>query len=359
MILDISYFQKINNTYNSSSKQETDLFLLNRHVNRQFTDSIDYHKVLKNGSEFDLIIQRYAEQKNKKKIKSRPGQYVKMGDLIEWQGHKWIVISIDPDDKTYLSADMILCNFVLNWQNSDGKIITIDCYAENQTKYSSGIEGNKTLQMGDLQYGLTLPLNDDTKILKRDKRFVVDLIDIETPDVYKLTNREVIINNYSYFDRGGTISLTLSYDAFSKDKDKLVNGESDKKVWICDYIEPTTPPLPTDPGDDEEPNRSPIFSQISITWKGDKIINAGGTAKTFTATFTDKDGNILTDINFEWKVSIADEFSSILSVETLSDKRCKVKLGYDDLVFGNYVKISVVVEDKEIASELIEIGGNL
>lgn len=323
--MDISYFQKINNTYSSSSKQETDLFLLNRHVNKQFADSIDYHKVLRNGSEFDLIIQRYSEQKNKKKIKSRPGQYINMGDLIEWQGHKWIVISIDPDDKTYLSADMVLCNFVLNWQNSLGKIITVDCYAENQTKYSSGIEGNKTLQMGDLQYGITLPLNSETKILKRDKRFVVDLLDIETPDVYILTNREVIISNYSYFDRGGTISLTLSYDAFSKDKDKLIDDGTGNKVWICDYIEPTTPPSPTDP--DDNGNQSPILSNIN--YSGDPILKVGSSYKKFDGSFFDSNGNAINKVGV-W--SIETEFSEkITSSISGNSIRLKISDGYYEL----------------------------
>ena len=35
----------INNTYKSQSKQETDLYLLNRHVDECFADTIDYHVV--------------------------------------------------------------------------------------------------------------------------------------------------------------------------------------------------------------------------------------------------------------------------------------------------------------------------
>lgn len=347
--MDISYFQKINNTYSSSSKQETDLFLLNRHVNRQFADSIDYHKVLRNGSEFDLIIQRYAEQKNKKKIKSRPGQYVNMGDLIEWQGHKWIVISIDPDDKTYLSAIMVLCNIVLNWQNTSGEIITVDCYAENQTKYSSGIDGNKVLQMGDFQYGITLPLNDDTKILKRDKRFVVDLMDIETPDVYKLTNREVIINNYSYFDRGGTISLTLSYDAFSKENDKLVADGTGNKVWICDYKEPTTLPSPTDPGDDE-PDKSPILLRTEITYKGNPELKIGGTYKAFTGKFYDESNSEVNDTGV-WSVDSIDELSRFVDYTTTGNV-IKVKILNSDSAIGGMVRLKYSSKDGEFYKTL-------
>ena len=42
--MDIGYFQKINNTYGSKSKQEVDLYLLNRHVDDRFADTIDYRK---------------------------------------------------------------------------------------------------------------------------------------------------------------------------------------------------------------------------------------------------------------------------------------------------------------------------
>ena len=54
--MELSYFQKINNTYESQSNQETDLFLLNRYVADCFADSIDYHIVNRNGEPFELLI---------------------------------------------------------------------------------------------------------------------------------------------------------------------------------------------------------------------------------------------------------------------------------------------------------------
>ena len=54
--MDISYFQKINNTFGAKSKQEVDLYLLNQHIDEHFADTIDYHVVKKNGEPFELLI---------------------------------------------------------------------------------------------------------------------------------------------------------------------------------------------------------------------------------------------------------------------------------------------------------------
>ena len=70
--MDISYFQKINNTYNAKSKQEVDLYLLNQHVDNHFSDSIDYHVVKRNGEPFELLIIKDTDGNTfKKKIKSK------------------------------------------------------------------------------------------------------------------------------------------------------------------------------------------------------------------------------------------------------------------------------------------------
>ena len=71
--MDMSYFQKINNTYKSQSKQETDLYLLNRHVEECFADTIDYHVVKRNGEPYELLIIKDTDGNTfKKKIKARP-----------------------------------------------------------------------------------------------------------------------------------------------------------------------------------------------------------------------------------------------------------------------------------------------
>lgn len=91
--MDISYFQKINNTYKSSSKQESALYILNKHVDDHFSNTIDYHVVKKNDEPFELLIIKDTDgNSHKKKIKSRHEDKFNLGDYIEWNGQKWIIM---------------------------------------------------------------------------------------------------------------------------------------------------------------------------------------------------------------------------------------------------------------------------
>ena len=234
--MDITYFQKINNLYESKSKQETDLYLLNRHVDYRFDDTIDYdNSVKRNGSPFELLIIKDTENNTfKKKIKSKNSAPFYLGDYIEWNNQIWLVTLLDTNDKTYHSGYMYLCTVPLRWQNEKGDIIERWAYSEDFTKYSSGVSRNRTYTVGDNQYGLTLPIDEETRKLNRDMRFVIDFDDSQIPDVYKLTNRKVMLNNNEYFGKGGTMVGTMSLCQFDKDNDKKVTY-NDKSVWICDY----------------------------------------------------------------------------------------------------------------------------
>nr|DAI94139.1 MAG TPA: head closure knob [Caudoviricetes sp.] len=299
--MDITYFQKINNTYNSKSKQETDLYLLNRQIDNNFDGNIDYHVVKRNGEPFELIIVKDTDGNTfKKKIKSKNSQPFNLGDYIEWQGQMWLVTRLDPDDKANHSGYMYLCTVPLRWQNSEGKIIERFAYSEDFTKYSAGTTGNNFLVIGDNQYGLTLPVDSETKKLARDMRFAIDFDDSDKPDTYILSNRKVNLNNYEYFNRGGTIILTLSFDAFKSDCDKLVDFGDDKKVWICDYKEPQN----------QETNTDDWHLEIEYSSLKIKPTNK---VSTITAQLYDKDDNELIDgIEYEWTItSNVDEYLTI------------------------------------------------
>lgn len=299
--MDITYFQKINNTYNSKSKQETDLYLLNRQIDNNFDGNIDYHVVKRNGEPFELIIVKDTDGNTfKKKIKSKNSQPFNLGDYIEWQGQMWLVTLLDPDDKANHSGYMYLCTVPLRWQNSEGKIVERFAYSEDFTKYSAGTTGNNFLVIGDNQYGLTLPVDSETKKLARDMRFAIDFDDSDKPDTYILSNRKVNLNNYEYFNRGGTIILTLSFDAFKSDCDKLVEFGDNKKVWICDYKEPQN----------QETNTDDWHLEIEYSSLKIKPTNK---VSTITAQLYDKDDNELIDgIEYEWAItSNVDEYLTI------------------------------------------------
>lgn len=342
--MDLSYFQKINNTYQSKSKQETDLYELNRHVDDCFDDTIDYHVVKRNGEPFELLIIKDTDGNTfKKKIKSKHSTPFNLGDYIEWEGQIWLITLIDPNEKTYHSGYMYLCTVPLRWQNSEGKIIERFAYSEDFTKYSSGTTGNNTITIGDNQYGLTIPIDEETRKLHRDMRFPIDFEDAEQPDIYELTNRKVNLNNNEYFGRGGTMIITMSYDAFNKDKDKRVTMDNGKEVWICDYNDATIPSTPP-----QNPDETADLRAV-ITFKGDQELKIGGTTKTLTGYFVDSDGNTTTDIGI-WEVITIDELLPCLEY-TIDGNTLKINVLETDL-YDSKVRIKFSSANGEISTYL-------
>ena len=341
--MDISYFQKINNTYNAKSKQEVDLYLLNQHVDNHFADTIDYHVVKRNGEPFELLIIKDTDGNTfKKKIKSKNSTPFNLGDYIEWNNQIWLVTLLDSDDKTYHSGYMYLCTVPLRWQNSEGKIIERYAYSEDFTKYSSGTIGNNTITIGDNQYGLTLPIDSETRKLARDMRFPIDFEDAEKPDIYKLTNRKVNLNNNEYFGRGGTMVLTMSYDAFNAEEDKRVVMDNGKEVWVCNYTEvspPTPPSEPTTPDETED---------LSATISGNTNLKVGF-SRTYTATLSDNDGNAVQwdDTKYGWNVVSDFDVDMTTNVN-------KISLTVEDVDFiGSSFLLQVIkLDDNAVIGEI-------
>lgn len=340
--MDFNYFQKINNNYKSQSKQETDLYLLNRYVDKCFADTIDFHKVYRNGQPFELLIIKDTDGNTfKKKIKSKHSNPFNLGDYIGWNNQKWIITLIDSDEKAYHSGYMYLCTFPLRWQNSEGKIIERWAYVEDFTKYSSGVKNNNTLQVGDNQYGITIPIDKETKSLKKDIRLPVDFDDTDEPDVYVLTNKKTQLNNNMYFGRGGVMTLTLSIDFFNPEKDKHVALDDGTQAWICDYHSPATPEIPLTPNE---------TTDLLVKISGNTNLK-NGCPRTYTVSFTDDDYNEVSDVEFTWKVISNFDIEQIIDGNTI--KLCVDGKG----LIGSSFLLQVITNDNvasEIKIEIIE-----
>ena len=341
--MDISYFQKINNTYNAKSKQEVDLYLLNQHVDNHFADTIDYHIVKRNGEPFELLIIKDTDGNTfKKKIKSKNSTPFNLGDYIEWNNQIWLITLLDSDDKTYHSGYMYLCTVPLRWQNSEGKIIERYVYSEDFTKYSSGITGNNTITIGDNQYGLTLPIDSETRKLARDMRFPIDFEDAEKPDIYKLTNRKVNLNNNEYFGRGGTMILTMSYDAFNAEEDKRVVMDNGKEVWVCNYTEVSTPTPPSEPTTPDE------TEDLSATISGTSNLHIGVT-RNYTATLSDKDSNVVQwdDTKYGWNVA------SYFDVkQSVTENKISLTVDDEDFIDSSFILQVIKLDDNSVIAEI-------
>lgn len=248
-------------------------------------------------------------------------------------------------DDIHCQGTFTQCNYLLSWQDDFGVVYKYWCKTIDASSYSSGVSGNANLQIGSDQLMIIIPFDENTKKLKRDKRFMI-MADGCEPICYKLTRPDTT----TYMKNNvGCMCLILSESSdYNPEKDNI-------ELKICNYIAPTIPSAPTD---GENPDKTTVHCEI--TYKGKNTINAGGNAKTLTAVFTDDEGNVLTDIGFTWSASIIEEFSEFLHSEAKDDGAFKIWLDFDELLPGNYIKVFVNDSDgNEMTSETFEIGGVL
>lgn len=338
--MNIEYYMKIQNAYGTKNRKEKELVKSNVQMQKHFEDTYDTDDVLINNIPRKLMIIKDTDGNTfKKKIKACHNSKFNLGDYIIWNNQVWLVTLIDSDEKTWNRGYMYLCTVPLRWQNADGQIIERWGYSEDFTKYSSGVIGNSTLQVGDNQYGLTLPIDSETKKLKRDLRFAIDLDDVEEPEIYKLSNRKVNLNNNMYFNRGSTMILTLSYDAFNRTKDKHVLREDGSQVWICDYHSPIPSPEPPAPNE---------TTDLSAVITGGNTLRCGR-AKTWTVTFTDQDGNEVNDRGFRWNV-----VSDHNITQNINGQKIQLKVDDEQLIDCSFI-LSVMIGDTVVADTNISV----
>lgn len=325
--MDINYFKKIQNAYGTKSRREKELVKINHEMSKHFEDTFDTEEVLLNDIPTQLMIIKDTDGNTfKKKIKSVHGNKFNLGDYVKWNNQMWLITLVDVDEKTWNRGYMYLCTVPLRWQNLEGKIIERWVYAEDFTKYSNGVTGNNTITVGDNQYGLTLPVDEETKRLKRDMRFPMDFDDSKQPDIYKLTNRKVKLSDNQYFGRGGTMVVTMSFDAFNPNEDKKVTMDNGQDVWICNYNNSHTP-LPPTP---QPPNET---TDLRCVISGNTNLK-NGYRRSYTATFIGEGGNAVDWQNVDYKWKVVSDFDV---KQTITDNKITVSVNDENLIGGSFL----------------------
>jgi len=342
--MNIDYFMKIQNAYGTKNRREKELAKVNHEMSRHFEDTFDTEKVLINGIPTELMIIKDTDGNTfKKKIKTKHENKFNLGDYVLWNNQVWLITLVDVDDKTWNRGYMYLCTVPLRWQNSEGKIVERFAYSEDFTKYSSGVTGNNTIKIGDNQYGLTLPIDSETKKLNRDMRFPIDFDDSEQPDIYMLTNRKVNLNNNEYFGRGGTMILTMSFDSFNQNKDKHIIMDNGKKVWICNYKDNGSTHLPPSPSN---PDETTVLTNVSI--QGKKELKCGF-PRFYTANLSDEDSN---DIDWDDELYSWNVVSDFDVRQTANGNQIELFIDDEELIGSSFLLQLIRLDDNSVISEI-------
>ena len=266
-----------------------------------------------NGAERSVLINS-TNTMNKKSICSMPNEQFFLGDLIIWKGTYWLITEIEVSDFTYFRGVMERCTDKLRWINENGEEIERWCVADNMASNSEGITLNKIINLPRMVLDVKVSLDDETKKIRRGKRFLMD-IDDEDPNAYITTNRNIVTDVYEEDLMHGICKLVLSQEQRNEDDDN-------KDKMIADY-------------NNFVPKESETEgNQCSIEYSDRAEIRAGGTFKVFTAKF---DNPADTPV---WTVITLDGHERYYTIVE-DGNAIKIKAQNDASVVGTQIKLEL------------------
>lgn len=213
-------------------------------------------------------------------------------------------------DDIHYKGKFTLCNWILKWQNKEGKILEYPCYDMNTTQYNSGEQSNRNFTVESYQHMITLPCDENTVELSTPQRFYLDKATIN-PTTFIVTQNDTTSYNYG---KKGLVKVTVYAYPNKSDADRPDLG-------ICDYVDFSAGS--TDAGttiDETCCKASKIDIQYDTT-----VIKSGGDSQVFTAKFYDDSEKEVTGIVPYWTINCS--FSDRLQLKEFDNS---LSIGIDD-----------------------------
>lgn len=265
--------------------------------------------------------------------------WIECGDYLEYEGMVWLCLNSYSFHKLYCRATFMSCDWKIYWINENGELKSQYVIDQNSTQYNSGETGNSTMTIGSAQHMLKMQCNDDTIILDSPMRFAIDK-NIKKPTCYKVTQNDNSAYNYGK----GLCCVTVTETPLNTESDKLITLDDGTQVWICDYVEVTTlPPTPS------EPNET---TDLRCVISGNTNLK-NGYRRSYTATFSDKDGNAVDWQNVDYQWNVKSDFDV---KQTIVDNKITVSVNDESLIGGSFFVQIIVGETvlSEIKVNIVE-----
>ena len=245
--------------------------------------------------------------------------WIECGDYLEYEGMVWLCMNSYSFHKLYCRATFMSCDWKIYWINENGELKNQYVIDQNSTQYNSGETSNSTMTLGSAQHMLKMQCNDDTIILDSQMRFAIDK-NIKKPTCYKVTQNDNTAYNYGK----GLCCVTVTETPLNTESDKLITLDDGTQVWICDYVEVT--PLPPQPS---IPNET---TDLRCVISGNTNLK-NGYRRSYTVTFTDKNGNSVDwhEVNYQWKI-----VSDFEIKQTIIDNKITVSVNDENLIGGSF-----------------------
>lgn len=269
------------------------------------------------------------------------------GEYVYYKERYWLIVGLVDDNGMYEKAVLVLCNYLLTWKNTNGKIIQRWVSVSSASQYNNGETSNQFMFIRSDQLMILTPNDDECLLIPHKHRFIIDtrckIYERNFPDgvtvdtskqliTYELTRMDNVI--YNYQDSGHSEFMAYQDEQHFNDGYYVIDGQG---YWLCD--EP-----------DKVSKNESVALSCSIDYD-DTIIYNGLEPTIFTACFYDSEGNV-TDITPQWEINC--EFIDSLNIEyvensiciSVNDKKLINKSFELSLCADGYEKHSITVQIK-------------
>ena len=287
-----------------TTQRERDLNRLQQTVAKDLPQSLSCKTVKLNNIDSYL---NFTETEKGYDIQSLPNETFSIGDYVIYKTLTYLITKVNGDDEIYTKGSMEQCNHTLLFQSPTGTILFYPCI--DTTTSTMGLDESNTITTGNAIHTIKLPFDENTVLIDYNRRFFLDDLSVEEPQVYVVSkpNR----TEFKYGNKG-LIELTMKQGAYNNQTDR-------KDLGICDYREPTvTPPTP-DP--------EVLTEIVTITSDAEDNNIKLGLVYTFSAAFTNELGETVTDAIGQY--SIDNSYGGLVMLIDNGDDTCTVQINED------------------------------
>ena len=255
------------------------------------------------------------------------------GDYIFFEDEYWIVDGRPGNNKIYEKATLKECQYKLRWQKDDGTIVERFANLTSSSKYDVGENGNNTIILTSNNYLIIMP-NDKDSMTIDGKRVFIDLSDVPEK-VFKITRNDDVL--YNHHTHGGTLNLIADKTELNKEKDN-------QELWLCDYIDISSPSTPTPP----KPSNPDETAVLNANISGTSNLRIGVT-RTYTAILSDKVGNAVQwdDTKYGWNV-----VSDFDVKQTVTENKISLTVDDEDFIDSSFILSVIKLDDNSVIAEI-------
>lgn len=266
------------------------------------------------------------------------------GQYVYYKNRYWLIIGLVDDNGMYEKAVLVLCNYLLTWENSNGDIVQRWVNVSSASQYNNGETSNKYYFVRSDQLMILTPDDDECLLIRHGQRFIIDRrckvyeknfskdVTIDTSKqliTYELTRIDNVL--YDYQDSGHSEFMAYQDEQHETDGYYVVG---DKGYWLCD------PPNIS--------NKREVLS-CSIECEEPRIYS-GLEPTVFYANFYDADGKSIT-ISPQWEINC--DFKDSLNIEYVENS---IGISVDNKkLINKSFELSVCADGYEKATILVTI----